>query len=386
MKRLREAVYRLYSQHFCRATLVEGTPAHGGPAMRCLFVGSTEFNHFFEDRIYASPPAVLRSSRLWIPRVPSLLATSPPAFDLGVADLPLRHARRFEGRADYRTEPMVFQQIDLSSDWARQRSYPGRAPQLIRKNGFSCSVSREHDDFLWFYERMYRPYALAKFGELAALSSFDDLERRMAQGFLLFVSDASQRIAGSLCFVTGDTFTYYKVGVLDGSRSHVSRGAVSALYHYQIEHARRLGCRHVELLSSRPLLDDPVYTYKRKWGADRSRGRAPRVARPPLLPQPFRRVRLHLPGEEPLDRPLAGGAQVPRRRPRRPRARRRPRGGVADPVLQPGSRWADPREGEPRPAEADQFLAKSRRGPGSATPASGQRRAGTRSASRVYTR
>lgn len=276
MKRLREAVYRLYSQQFCRATLVEGMPAHGGPAMRCLFVGSTEFNHFFEDRIYASPPAVLRRSRLWIPRVPSLLATSPPFCDLCVADVPPRHARRFDGRADYRTGPMVFQHIDLSSDWAAQRSHPRRAAKLARKQGFTWSISREPADCLWFYERMYRPHALAQFGALANLSSYHDLESRLAQGYLLFVMAGDQRVAGSLELAAGETVTGYKIGVLDGDRRYVSQGAVAAVYHFTLEHARRQGCRRYDLVSSRPLLDDGAYVYKRHWGATVRRDDRPR--------------------------------------------------------------------------------------------------------------
>lgn len=267
LKRVGDAVHPLYARHFTRARLVEGAGAHDGKTMRCLFVGSTEFNRFFEHRVYAAAPTVLWRARVWIPRATSLLATWPEPVDLGVADVPLRHAARFAAGADLRTDPKVFQHIELDSDWAGNRSFPREAQRLVRRHGFSSTVSREAVDCRWFYERMYRPHAIAQFGDLANLSPLADLLEKLKHGYLEFVHAGGLRVAGALSFAKGDTVTGYKLGVLDGDRRYVRQGAISALYHFGIETARRLGHRRIDLESARPLLDDSVFLYKRNWGS-----------------------------------------------------------------------------------------------------------------------
>jgi hypothetical protein len=267
LRSLRAAAHPLYAEHFCRVSLVEGTPAHGGPTMRTLFLGSTEFNRYFQARIYASPARVVHRSRRWIPHAIAALARGTPGYDLAVADLPLRYQRRLEGWADWRTSPMVFQHVDLASDWAARRSAPRDARRLVRKHGFSWSVSRLPEDLRFFDERMYRPHALAQFGALASLTPPRALEALFAHGFLLFVEVEGRRVVASLAQVEGRTLTTHKRGVLDGDRQWVARGAVAALYLFLIEQARQRGCDRLGLVSARPLLDDPVFRFKRQWGA-----------------------------------------------------------------------------------------------------------------------
>lgn len=267
LRSLREAAHPLYAEHFCRVTLVEGTPTHGGPAMRGLFLGSTEFNRFFQARIFASPARVLHRSRRFIPHAIAALGRGTPRYDLAVADLPVRYERRLEGWADWRTSPMVFQHVDLASDWAARRSFPREVRRLVRKHGFTWSVSRAPSDLRFFYERMYLPHAIAQFGALASLTPLEALEARFAEGFLLFVELGDRRVAGSLMRVEGRTLTGDKLGVLDGERHWVGRGAVSVLYLFSIEQARQRGCDRLDMVSARPLLDDPVFRYKRQWGA-----------------------------------------------------------------------------------------------------------------------
>jgi hypothetical protein len=267
LRSLREAAHPLYAEHFCRVTLVEGTPTHGGPAMRGLFLGSTEFNRYLQARIYASPVRVLHRSRRWIPQAIAALAKETTAYDLAVADLPLRYERRLAAWADWRTSPMVFQHIDLASDWAARRSFPKKTRRLVRERGFTCSVSQAPEDFWWFYERMYRPYAIVRYGALASLTPPEALMARFVHGFLLFVEVGGRRVAGCVVHVEGGTLTGEKLGVLDADRQWFAQGAVSALYHFEIEQARQRGCDRLDLVSARPLLDDPVFLHKRLWGA-----------------------------------------------------------------------------------------------------------------------
>jgi hypothetical protein len=276
LERFATAVHPLYSRLFTRVTLLEGEPAHGGPPMRCLFVGSTDFLRYLGQRVFAAPPAVRGRSRERIARARRTLAeVAANEIDLCVADLPVAPAARFARGADFLTDPMVFQYIDVHGEWFLARTTPRRMRKRIEAAGLSCSVSTDAADLRFFYERMYRPHAVAQYGGLASLSPLAELEKRLRDGWLVFVSAAGQRIAGALVTAADETATGYKIGVLDGDRRHVEADAVSAIYLFTIDAVRERGWRRLELESSRPVLNDGAFVHKKTWGAGVRRDERP---------------------------------------------------------------------------------------------------------------
>jgi hypothetical protein len=267
LKRVAAALHPLYSRVFTRVTLLEGEPAHGGPPMRCLFIGSTDFLRYLGDRLFAAPPAVRGRSRRRIAGALRMRAGTATEFDLCVADLPLAASAPFGRGADFLTDPMVLQHIDVDDPWFLARRTPRKMRRRIESAGFSCSVSTDRADLRFFYERMYRPHAIAQFGALASLSPLGELEKRLRDGWLVFVSADGRRIAGALVTAADGSATGYKIGVLDGDRRHVEADAVSAIYLFTIDAVRERGWRRLELETSRPVLNDGAFAHKKAWGA-----------------------------------------------------------------------------------------------------------------------
>ena len=66
------------------------------------------------------------------------------------------------------------------------------------------------------------------------------------------------------------------VGVPDHIVGKMSKGAFSALYYFTILYGFNSGCHEIDFLGTRPLLNDGLFQYKRKWGTVVQRSPIPR--------------------------------------------------------------------------------------------------------------
>ncbi len=56
------------------------------------------------------------------------------------------------------------------------------------------------------------------------------------------------------------------LGVKDGRRDYVKQGAISALYYYTILWAKERGYTELDWGHCRPILNDGLFLYKKRWG------------------------------------------------------------------------------------------------------------------------
>jgi hypothetical protein len=113
---------------------------------------------------------------------------------------------------------------------------------------------------------MYVPFIQRRYGEKAYIRNFYYLRRSFKQGGLLWVIQNNKPIAGLIFKRRGQVLQILALGTLNGERTLVKAGALTASYLFIIEHARELGCELIDFGGCRPLLNDGLLRYKRKWG------------------------------------------------------------------------------------------------------------------------
>jgi hypothetical protein len=86
------------------------------------------------------------------------------------------------------------------------------------------------------------------------------------RGFVLLLLEGEQAIAGSVCYVEGDTLFFHRGGVLDGNEDYVRKDAQAALYYLKVRYAKEHGLSRLDLGHSRAFFGDGVYRHKREWG------------------------------------------------------------------------------------------------------------------------
>lgn len=141
----------------------------------------------------------------------------------------------------------------------------------LRSHGYRLEVSARPADFGYFYDRMHVPTMRERHGDHARSldreSAFHSLYR--SGGLLFFVHDGERRVAGALARTDGGgrRLTGRLIGVLDGEDRYRREGALSAVYHLQLDWAVRNGIERVDLSGSEPFLSKGTWQFKRKLGA-----------------------------------------------------------------------------------------------------------------------
>jgi hypothetical protein len=270
---LKHIAYTAYSRYFCRATLVEGIMKDTDLTVRCLFIDKKTLSKYMMQRIYSGTPTIVKRWTIYIPSIKKIMRTSSHGIDMCVAVLPLSREKEFGKLCDFKTQEWVRQSLPLSSsaDVTNERldSKLRETGRRIKKEGFDCRISSDLHDFDTFYYDMYLPTAQKQFGDLAIIEPYEELKSLFLndRGILLFVTENGSPVAGSLRFFQDKTLVGYRLGVLHGDHDYVKRGAQSAINYFGIRLALTSSCDLVDMLGSRPFLEDGVYRHKREWGA-----------------------------------------------------------------------------------------------------------------------
>jgi hypothetical protein len=130
-------------------------------------------------------------------------------------------------------------------------------------------VRLTHDlqEFDRFYDRFHSPMVERRFGASGILQPRPVLRRRFRFGGLLWIERQGRSIAGDVFETSNGSFNVLVHGEHAGLDPAETGLANRAAYVYGTEHARRLGCRVVNLGGSLPSLTNGVVRHKCAWGA-----------------------------------------------------------------------------------------------------------------------
>ncbi len=243
--------------------------------VRCLFIDNKSLSKYMMQRIYSGTPTMVKRWTIYVPSIKRIVRSSSHRIDMCVAVLPLWWEEGLGKLCDFKAQEWVHQLLPLSSsaDVAFERVITKlrEAGRRIRKEGFDYRISNDLHDFDTFYYDMYVPTAQKRFGDLAIIEPYEELKSIFLEGLLLLVMEKGSPIAGELRFFQDKALVGYRLGVLHGDQDYIKRGAESAIYYFGIRFALEHTCDLVDMLGSRPFLEDGVYRHKREWGATVSR-------------------------------------------------------------------------------------------------------------------
>jgi hypothetical protein len=270
--KLKCRMYPAASQYLSHATLLEGRLKESGDTFRCLFVENDDLMDYMASRMYEGSPVILRKWRIWIPLVQKTLDSLSRHIDMAVAVLPRKYESRMEEKAHFKSQTLICSAIDTSGGWdVMKKRFQHNKRQfcnkMVKKPLFSYRTSKELKDFDFFYYEMHVPHIQKRFQELAFVDPYNAMKAMFLKGFLLFIEEGDRSIAGILCEIQNNTLYSRRMGVLHGDEDYVMKGAASAEYYFMLKFALENGLAKVDLLRSRPFLNDGVFATKRKWGA-----------------------------------------------------------------------------------------------------------------------
>ena len=272
MYKLRCLVYPTACQYCSHATLLEGNLRNTEETFRCLFVENDDLMDYMLPRMYQESPVIVKKWRTWIPSLQKTIDSYSHHIDMAVVVIPRKYGSQLEKTAHFKSQTLICSSIDTSGGWDQikkrfQHNKRQFCNKMDKKPMFSYRISKESKDFDLFYHEMYVPHIRKRFQELAYFDPYDKMKYMFLQGFLLFIEEGGKSIAGVLCEIQNDTLFSRRTGVLHGDEDYIRKGASSAEYYFTLKLALENGLSKVDLLRSRPFLNDGVYSTKRKWGA-----------------------------------------------------------------------------------------------------------------------
>jgi hypothetical protein len=239
--------------------------------VRCLFIDKKSLSKYMMQRIYSGTPTIVKKWIIFIPSIKKIVRTSSHGIDICVAVLPLSWEKELGKQCDFKTQEWVHQFLTLSSsaDVSNERldRKLREAGRKVKKEGFDYRISNDLRDFDIFYHDMYLPTAQKQFGTLSIVEPYEELKSVFLKGFLLFAMGNGSPVAGTLNFFQDKVLIGHRLGVLHGDQDYIKRGAQSAIYYFTIRFALERSSDMMDLLYSRPFLEDGVYRHKREWGA-----------------------------------------------------------------------------------------------------------------------
>ena len=251
--------------------LVDGIEPATGTPLRILYVGQFDNYAFSVGRMVTDHRLVERRTGIPAFRAGSCFNDWIECAAILVMDVELLYCMMLRRKPFMRVPAWVRQKYSVPGTWHEVlqsfRTNTRRTDlRKIRKYGLEYRISRSEDDFHRFYHRMYVPYLKKRFDREVIIEPEWKVLRQCRKGELMQVVRDGQVVACALLHRGEGRLAYVWVGVPDDLEGDLYRGAFSALYYFSILYAYEQGCHEVDFLGSRPLLDDGLFRYKRKWG------------------------------------------------------------------------------------------------------------------------
>lgn len=248
--------------------IVEGAGRRGGGTVRVLCVGRVCRIPYLTDAILAPGAHVGATRRMALWKVADVLRLPEgPRCDLMLAAVPPWIWPRLRGPESFLVPDWIEGETDLATFLAtRPSSSRDGDLRRIRRNGLTPRVIRCPTDIGEYYEQMHSPFIRRQHGALAETMPLREMTRRFRDADLLLVEHGGRSIAGCGIDYSGTTPRLFGLGIREPVGQHMAMGAVAAVYQCCMEHLASSGHSRVVLGYSRPLLDDGVLQYKKKWG------------------------------------------------------------------------------------------------------------------------
>lgn len=252
--------------------LLRGTARGSGQEVRLLAAGHPRWTAWVSECWFAAEPVVESSAQVPVWALQRHLnqqqQAQQSAADLVLVGIDRLSARLFLEPGCLALPPMISTWMDVPRDAQvlGQHSWKGASDfRRVKKHGYESSLSTTAADFDLFYDHFYKPYLEGRHATPAAMAPRWVLRLVFRCGWIQWVTQNGERVAGDLVIRQGGDFIPVITGLRDGRQDLLRQGALVAVYVHSIFHALKSGCTRILMGGSKPSLRDGVLRYKSKW-------------------------------------------------------------------------------------------------------------------------
>jgi hypothetical protein len=253
--------------------VLTGREMHSGAALKVAYIGDMTSFGYVGSILFDAPPEAedLGRCRWW--SIGSRLDRLPSDVDLLVVDVDFPITALVKIPRSLAVPRWIKQRIPISDNWPdvmaqMRRKTRKEAQRYIRKYGFTARIIKGSDGAADFYDALYLPYIRERHGVAAEVVPRQRFLAECRRYLIIELCNGDQVLAGSVLRVAGDQLSIVWAGLDTSQDAERCRGATDALDFYTLQFAYQRGCRYVDMGPSRARLNDGVFVYKKKWGAE----------------------------------------------------------------------------------------------------------------------
>jgi len=250
---------------------VVGTEKHTNQRITTFYMGHYDNFDFILDLIYSKFDVIDKYkginsiyTKKWITRYENCV-------DLLFVDVELLFCQILPRNKFLEIPQWVRQKFDIPMSWQEvlnkfRKNTKKTDLRKVRKYNFTIRLTDSEEDFRDFYHRIYVPYLTKRFENAVIIEPEWKVMRQCKKGQLLQIIRENEVVACALLHNLAGRMAYVWAGVPDHVTGDMFNGAFSALYYFTTLLGYEHGCDEIDFLGSRPLLNDGLFRYKRKWG------------------------------------------------------------------------------------------------------------------------
>jgi hypothetical protein len=247
----------------------EGKQSSSGLNLKVCFVGNEKRGDYFIRHLFGCKPPPQKISRCLSLIKPAKIASFASPYDILMVEINRLLLKSYRAAGFFPIPEWIEFGRTVVGDPSLR--YAGASKSLksdlnrISRSNFDISITKSESDFNLFYDAMYLPYVISRYGPERITKSKRHLKKIFKKGFILFLNGPRGPVAGAVVSIERDNVTETAIGVRDGSQE-IFRAGVSGLIDFYIHQwAADNGKRFINVGHTRPFPLDGVYFNKRKW-------------------------------------------------------------------------------------------------------------------------
>jgi hypothetical protein len=264
-----KALITLLGKFLIKIKSLEGIGPNG--PLRIAYIGLFRHLGYVSHLAFEVPPLVKEKRSIMLFQLPRAIALLRKDHDLIFVELPYLFLLKLSGDNGFTTMPWLHQILDLTKqreelEKVLKKKTIKRHTNKIAKNQISTKVSHDAKDLRVFYHELYNPYIRERH-KMASIADIERLQLYFKKGCLLQVMCNGTFIYGALHYRRGTICRSVLIGMKNDIEKSLKKHIGTIGYYYEVMYALEQGFSALDFGLSRPLLNDGVFRFKKKWGA-----------------------------------------------------------------------------------------------------------------------
>lgn len=248
---------------FLHSYFIEGEERESGERIRIAYFGrDTKIRHYWTSTLFREVLSTRNGKTTPLRKIRSFARSNNNQQDLAIVEM-TRLTRFFSRPKQGFILPRWFDTL-LDVEFSLEAIGNNDTQKHIRKHGFSCEVRTAEEDLRFFYEKMFKPYIRSRHKDASVMVEYSYFLKRFRKkdSRLYFLMMDDQPVVASFNEKKKGMIKFSGIGVLNGSREIVSKGAIRALYFFMLSDYKNDGIKQIGFGGTSPLLSDGLTQFK----------------------------------------------------------------------------------------------------------------------------